>query len=194
MEAALGAEGRVAFIDEAMRQSGEGLYLVAAAVVVEERRHVARDELRKLLLPRQVRFHWRSEPRRLQMLELIGGLRPRCHAYVHQPTGRTRQVRARALCLHALLWDLKEAAVDRLVIESRQDHNDRKDRQTIIRAQRAGIATETLRYSFEGPKDEPLLWLPDAIAGAAAASMGRPDSPYPDLLRQIGLVETRVGP
>jgi hypothetical protein len=159
MEAALGAEGRVAFIDEAMRQSGEGLYLVPAAVVVEERADGARYELRKLLLPRQVRFHWRDEgePRRLQMLELIGGLRPRCHAYVHQPTGRTRQVRARALCLHALLWDLKEAALDRLVIESQQDHNDRKDRQTIIRAQRAGIAPETLRYSFEGPKDEPML-------------------------------------
>lgn len=43
-----------------------------------------------------------------------------------------------------------------------------------MQAQRAGHVTAALRYSFALPLQEPLLWLPDLVAGAVAyARAGR---------------------
>lgn len=69
-----------------------------------------------------------------------------------------------------------------MVIESRQEHNDRKDRREILGAQRAGVASEGLRYRHARPKDEPLLWLPDALAGAIGTSIADGDQ---ELLRLL---------
>ena len=79
------------------------------------------------------------------------------------------------------MWDLRELDVDELVIESRDERNDRKDRRLIIAAQKACTAPPGLTYRFSRPQAEPGLWLPDAIAGAVSASLAN-DAPYLDLL------------
>jgi len=56
-------------------------------------------------------------------------------------------------------------------LESRQDHNDHKDRREIYRAIAAGVGSSSLAYRHDGPIQEPLLWLPDAIAGALGLSI-----------------------
>jgi hypothetical protein len=54
------------------------------------------------------------------------------------------------------------------VIESRGDRDDRRDRSTIVAAQKSMRASPTIAYRFERPSVEPMLWWADALAGAAA--------------------------
>jgi hypothetical protein len=53
-----------------------------------------------------------------------------------------------------------------LVLESRQEPLDWADRSTIGNAIQKGWVSRNLVYRFDRPKVEPLLWLPDALAGA----------------------------
>ena len=82
-----------------------------------------------------------------------------------------REPRARALCLNALLWDLWADEVDSLVIESRGEHEDRRDRSTIVAAQKSKRAAPTVDYRFERPSNEPMLWWADLVAGATASAL-----------------------
>ncbi len=83
------------------------------------------------------------------------------------PIGMRRQEEARRRCLTTLLADLRHEGVGELVIERREDRLlNTADRQTILDAQHAGMASPSLVYRFELPKAEPLLWVPDAMAGA----------------------------
>lgn len=161
----------LAAADESMRQVNGGVYVIAAGVLVKERADEIRTELRALLRPRQERFHWRNEgeAERLAMLKRIVELELFAYAYIHRPPTPRRQDRARAQCLKGLLWDLHQDHIGELVIETRQRRNDRKDRILILQAQEAGIASPDLRYRHARPKEEPLLWLPDAVAGAVSS-------------------------
>jgi hypothetical protein len=53
-----------------------------------------------------------------------------------------------------------------LILESRQERNNQRDRRRIMAAQRAGKASVELTYRFGLPSSEPLLWLADAVASA----------------------------
>lgn len=168
-----------AYVDESLRLTAAGLYLVAAAVVIDERADDARHELRKVLTGRQKRFHWNDagEKQRSRMLETIHALEPAIMAYACQPLPK-RQDRARALCVGSLVWDLRHLEVSHVVFESRQDHNDRKDANTIERARRAQTASPELTYAFSRPRDEPLLWVADALAGSISAQIAEGNSAY----------------
>lgn len=172
-----------AYADESLRRAAGGMYVVAD-VVVHGGHEDVRLAVRACLLRRQPRFHWRdeSEAQRERMLAAFVDLSVAGRIYVHEPLERRGDVRARALCLNALLWDLWQGHVDGLVLESRQEHGDYRDRQTIAHAQRACRASPTLHYGFERPHEEPLLWLADAIAGAATASLVE----GADYLKQLG--------
>lgn len=118
------------------------------------------------------RFHFRneSEERRQTMLGQIAECGLATSGYVAQPVPSRRQPRARSLCLKALLWDLNGWGVSELIIESRQRHNDRRDGILIVSAQRSGIAARDLRYGWETPSGNPMLWVADAVAGVVAAN------------------------
>lgn len=160
----------IAYVDESIRSSGHRLYVVAAVVVIDDPQP-PREAMLSMVLPAQRRYHWHDEShaRRLAMVDRIAGLGVTVFGYVHRDPG-ARQERARALCLRRALWDMHQHGVAELVIETRHASADRRDRQTIVRAQQAGEAAATLVYGFEKPDDQPLLWLPDAAAGAIAAA------------------------
>lgn len=176
--------GMHAFVDESLRTSGDGLYLVAAVVVVDGDLGASRRAAQKVLLARQRRFHWRneSERQRWRMLEAISTLDVTLLAYSRVLRGE-RQERARALCIERMLWDLREMGVSEIVFESR-DRGDNKDARTIANAQRAGVVAKTVRYRFERPEREPILWIPDAIAGAASAQVAG-ETPYLDQVPEV---------
>jgi len=160
----------IAFVDESLRSSPTGRhYFVAVVVVASGDLERSRRRVRSVLLPRQPRFHWRdeSERQRLAMLETFADLGPRAFVY-RCPLG-SRQERSRSLCIGRMLWDLRQIGAGELVIETREPHGDRKDRRTIGHARRDGRASPDLVYRFLRPTEEPLLWLPDALAGAAGS-------------------------
>lgn len=168
-----------AYIDESLRLTDRGLYLLAAAVFIDERADDARHQLHKVLTGRQRRFHWNDagEKQRARMLGTIAALEPTVIAYACAPLP-TRQDRARALCVGSLVWDLEQIDIGHVIFESRQDHNDRKDANTIERARRAKQAAPQLTYAFSRPQAEPLLWVADALAGAISAQVAEANSAY----------------
>jgi len=161
-----------AFVDESMRLGGDGLYVVAAVVVVRDL-DGARRAARTVLVKRQPRFHWRneSEHRRVRMLDAMRAVDADCRVFVRQSIAPRRQTGARALCVNGLLWDLWQSGIDDLVIESRGEHGDAADRRTILAAQRAKRASPALAYRFSRAIEEPILWMADALAGAVTAEM-----------------------
>lgn len=180
-----------AYVDESLRQTTSGLYLVAAAVIIDERADNARHHVRKVLTGHQRRFHWNDagEAQRAQMVEVVGALAPTLLAYACRPLPK-RQDRARALCVGSLVWDLQQLDVSHVVFESRQARNDRKDADTIEQARRAQRAAPGLTYAFNRPQAEPLLWVADAVAGAVATHLADGNSGYVGLL-PAGLLAIR---
>lgn len=83
----------------------------------------------------------------------------------------------------ALLTNLDREGVPQVVIERREDRGlNRADRRTIQHARTAGLISEALSYRFEAPKVEPLLWVPDAIAGAVGMHLADKAHDYFDRL------------
>ncbi len=177
-------EAVIAYVDESARQGAEGVYyLVTAGVVVGAEPEEARRALMKLHPPRG-RFHWRHEGQRgrLAMLAVMAELGHRCIHRLGLPVGSKRQEQARGRCLTALLANLSREGVDQVVIERRGEALDRADRQTVVEAKHAGLIPNDFTYGFKAPEVEPLLWLPDAIAGVMGLHIGGADSTYYDRL------------
>lgn len=160
----------IAYVDESLRTTPGGLYVIAAAVVLTEPDE-ARQVALSVLLRGQRRYHWRdeSEAQRHRMLDAMADLELLVLGYVRRPVDQHAHERARVLCLRRLLWDLR--GVEELIIESRHKAADQRDRRSIVQAQQeAEGELSGLVYDFQHPDREPLLWFADAAAGAVAAS------------------------
>lgn len=184
----------IGYVDESARQGPEGVYyLVTAGVVVGADADNARRALAKLHPP-QGRFHWRQEGERgrVAMLEAMAELGVAAFVTWDYPIGNKRQEQARRRCLTTLLDDLRHEGVDKLVIERRHQALDNADRQTILDARHAGLAPPDLEYHFAAPHEEPLLWVPDAIAGAVGMHLAGNSTYYHRLHLGTVLVVRRV--
>jgi hypothetical protein len=113
----------------------------------------------------------------MKMLEVIVSSGSTGSVYVCRAPG-IRQDRARAKCPARMLWDLGQSGIEDVVFESRGRHNDSKDARTIGQSKRAGGTSASLRYEFARPHAEPLLWIPDAVAGAVATHVAAERSDY----------------
>jgi hypothetical protein len=176
----------IAYADESIREDPAGLlYVLGASVMVGGDLDGARADLRKLLLPGEERLHWRDERevRRLAVLRLLVDLDVAVFVRWQHPVRRRRQEHARAACLRALAGDLAREGLDELVIEARQERLNRDDLSTLVAARQGGLIPDGFRYRFARPKEEPLLWLADAVAGAVGAHLGGTTSAYLGELR-----------
>jgi hypothetical protein len=170
-----------AYLDESLRLTGSGLYVLAAVAVPPARADAVRETLRGDPLRR--RYHWHDENRasRTAMAGEVRALGLEAVAVVTRPVEAKKSERARRRCLLRLLWELSERGVSDVLIESRQ-RRDKYDRHIIACAQRSGQVAPGLRYGFEPPLDECLLWLPDVVAGATARAFADGDRTFLDLL------------
>ncbi len=149
--------------------------------------------LREALPQRQPRFHWRAEStqRRVAVAKIVSDLTLPGLVVVTSPIDPRRQERARRVGLTRLLWELEQRQVLDVLFESRQRTADNADRSHIGTCQQAGHVTRQLRYGFGQPLAEPLLWLPDLLAGAAAtAHEGRGE----DCLSLLAPTTVHAGP
>jgi hypothetical protein len=185
---------RTAYVDESLRPA-LGLCVLVSAAIALAKADEARREVRAVLLPGQPRFHWRDETdaQRRRMLDAVTTVSPLARVFVCRARGR-RQDRARAKCILRMTWDLAQDGVDQVLLESRGDGNDKKDARTIGQAKRAGSASAALSFGFSRPHTEPLLWIPDALAGAAAAQAAGERSDFLDSLPKGFLTLTEVEP
>jgi len=158
-----------AYVDESVRENAPGLYVLAAVVVDVDQAEALRAGLQAALLPGEQRLHWHDEgaEARARLANVCGSPNLLAVVAVSTPMQRTRQERARALCLTGLLWELAGRDVPEVVLESRRQR-DRHDRSTIGAAKQARAAHPALHFEHRGPLQEPLLWLSDVVAGAVA--------------------------
>lgn len=183
-----------AFLDEssADRGSGHQEYLVCAALLTDDSCSDARDLLRPLLLPGQIKLHWtgESERRRRVIVSRIVELGPMNIVVSHRDLRRRRVERYRRKCLEMLYHELIGLEVFDLTLECRSTAQDRDDRAHIVGLQAQGL-DRRLRIAHRRGGDEPLLWIADAVLGAInSARLG--DHRHLDELRTTLIIESRT--
>ena len=123
--------GPTAYLDEAFSAGPIGVYVVAVVLVPPERADGLRLDLRELFGRRAPRFHWYDETDsvRRRMLEFIADRDLTSLSVVGGLRDSRAQERARTLSLGRVLWELRSWRVRRLVLESRQERNNQRDRR-----------------------------------------------------------------
>lgn len=157
----------------AARDGKDGLYLLAAVVADPGLCDSVRDGLRSLVWKAAGRLHWRDETpaRRRKIAELIG-IQDVAHVVVvGAPVDYRRQERARALCLERLLFELDQLGVSQVWLETRHFALNERDLKLVEALRGRRSVSLGIRVEFARPKDEPMLWVPDAVAGAVNAAV-----------------------
>lgn len=163
-----------AWVDESMRHdaAGNGLYLLAAAVGDPARCSGIRQDLRNLLYKRQERMHWRdeSDPRRSKIAAAVGQLDLASVVVVAAPLDAKKQERARRQCMEVLYSDLCTRGVGTIWQEARTPSLNTHDRKMIAALRGKRLLPAHVRVEFAMPTQEPMLWVPDAVAGAVGCA------------------------
>lgn len=156
----------IAVIDETTPEvDGAILYTVVSAVLIADA-----VEARKVLaevVPGRVRpFHWNEEGpvARRAMVDCLDAIGVVARAHVVQ-CGRRGQERARRVGMEATVSVLLEEGCSDLLIESRDEAGDGRDRAAILDLLRRENRPGELNYSWV-TKTESLVWVADAIGGA----------------------------
>jgi len=158
-----------AFADESLRVR-DGLYVLAAVIVADSNADDIRHTLRDLRQGRQARLHWREEgsKRRRILVTAIRELPYTGVVVVADGMAPGRQERARRQCIERLLTELTGQGITSVVFERRHPELDARDRVMVAALQRRRSIPAGLHASWQPAAAEPLLWLADIAAGAAA--------------------------
>lgn len=166
-----------AVLDESTPELPDAIAYVMTGVVLLADEQAAREAVRAVLPAHRVNpFHWhRDGPvARAAMIACLADTGAVAHVVIHSPTGRRRQEAARARALGLLVPGLVAEGAEHLCIESRGTAGDLKDRVVLLDALNPLGGSPTLSYDWR-TKDEPLLWLADAVCGAVADFLMRTD-------------------
>jgi hypothetical protein len=125
-----------------------------------------------LTLSRGGRLHWvdESSKRRDVIAAAIADIDLAAIVTIGSPMDKTKQERARRCCLERLLYELGLLEVGQVWLETRSAKPDRRDLKLIDSGRRRRLIPPDLQVDFARPKVEPMLWLPDAVAGAVTAA------------------------
>lgn len=168
-----------AWVDESIHlDHGSGLYVLVAAVGDAGGCDGVRDELRSLVRKPRRRLHWGAEEPadKLKIAAAVGGFDVLNVVVVGSPVDPRKQERARRKCTERLFHRLHELGVTHVFMETRTESLNTRDIRMIAAMRGAQTIPAGLRVDFERPLDEPMLWVPDAVAGAVGAAMkGSPE-------------------
>jgi hypothetical protein len=161
---------QLAYVDESMRRVDTSTlcYFMAAAVLTEDRCEVVRDVLRPLARRTTKRIHWRDEelPAKEIIVKTVLSAKIEGVVVVGAMIDHANQERARQQVLKNLLFELDQRRVSLATLESRHAERDRHDLKSIGQFRNAQYLSRGLMVDHGRPLQEPLLWLPDIIAGA----------------------------
>ncbi|MFI7059545.1 hypothetical protein ACIBL3_01065 [Kribbella sp. NPDC050124] len=170
----------IAWVDESVIVGNDhlsGTYTLAAVLADQGAIDDLRTQLLALTERKIVRLHWVAESakRRDLIAETVAALSVMAIVVVGSPVHRQKQERARRCCLEHLLYELDQLGVSQAWLESRAPSQDKRDRSLVDSARRKGLLSYRTSIEFARPLQEPMLWLPDAVAGAVtAANLGEP--------------------
>lgn len=175
-----------AWVDESMKVDAgdQGTYILASVVCDASGCDQVRDLLRSLLQGREPRLHWRDEDdrRRTKIAAAIGTVDMAAIVVVGVPMARRKQERARRLCMETLMPALEALGVSRVYLEARTPSLVTRDREQVANLVGKKLITKDLRVLTARPRDEPMLWVPDAVAGAVGAARAG-NAQWLDLMR-----------
>ena len=146
------------YVDETKARS----YFLVAAVVTPEAVGGVRAELRKFVRPGMRRVHFKSERDavRRDFIALVKSLR--VTSVVYECWGRhDHEARTNGLAL--LVDDLHQHGASKLVLERDESLVD-GDKHVIRRHTHGRRPYGEFEYRHMSPTEEPMLWIPDAIA------------------------------
>lgn len=126
-----------------------------------------------LRLPAQTKLHWRGESnrRRRRIVRDIAQADIAHLAVVRTGRDGERAERSRRKCLERLLHELGRRGIQTVVLESRGRADDMRDVSMVdaLRAQRRVSAR--VRVAQAVGRNEPLLWVADAVCGALSSAL-----------------------
>jgi hypothetical protein len=180
----------IAVIDEVAPEIGGTIYYTVASATLLADDTMTKSALTAVLADGRRRpVHWPDEgPHcRERMLECIATVGVLARAVV-VPCGRRSQEAARRAALRPIVEDLVADGCERLVIESRSEAQDGRDRAQILDTLRGLPGSPVLAYEWRG-KDEPSLWIADTICGVVREHLERTtDLWYERVCASTGLV------
>jgi hypothetical protein len=160
----------LAFADESIRRvdAATSVYVLAAAVLTQGQCEPIREILRPLVRKGQGQLHWRDEDRsrREVISKYLADADMSSLVVLGAMMSPRKQERARRRLLGRLLYELDQRQVSHLILESRQTERDRHDVRAVGAFRNARQLSRRLVVSHGLPAQEPLLWVPDAVAGA----------------------------
>ncbi len=146
----------------------QSLYLLAAVLADPSACESSRAALRPFKAPGEPKLHWHSEAdaRRRKITGVVAECDLESVVIIGTPADMRKQERARAQCMELLLWELDKLGVTQVWVENRTQSLNRRDLTTVDRMRGRRIITNNIRVDFALPSEEPMLWLPDVVAGA----------------------------
>ncbi len=188
-----------AWVDESMHSApdgrpGDGMYVLAAAVADPAACEPVRERLVHLVPSGKQRLHWRDEDDALrrQMAGAVGSCDLAHVVVVGSRFDNRRQERARRRCMERLFFQLESLEVSRVTLESRTASLNKRD-QEMFAALRGCGAMRGLRAEFGLPSAEPMLWVPDVVAGAVGLDRrGMGSEPLESIAASLEIIDITV--
>ena len=164
----------IAWIDESGSNTAvdPGSYIVSAAVIDPRHADLARELMRGLRLPGQVKLHWRAEQRtRQELITATVTTLPIEHLVVvtYDHAVGVRPERRRRLTMQYLLPELADLGVEHAIVESRGGADDQNDLKMLQNLRTSYRIESPFRLDHQVGRTEPLLWIPDAVCGMTVA-------------------------
>lgn len=181
----------LAVLDETYPELPGGVaYVVGAAVILADEAD-ARAAVAGVFAgtSRRRPFHWHEEgpTARQAMIRVLGEIGAVAHVCVHYPTGRKKLEAARAGALQTVVPKIVQDGASLLLIESRGELEDRRDRGVILDTLNALERPGELAYEWRD-KSEALLWLADGICGAVRQHLLQIDDSPLNALRDTSVI------
>lgn len=174
------------WVDESMHVEA-GLYILAAVVCDVRGCEPIRDAMRSLLDVGQPRLHWSGESpeRKGKIVGTVAQIDMAAVVVIGTPMPKKNQERARAVCIESMVVALAGMGVEQVLLEERTPSLNERD-QLLIRSIRGKKLIPTgMRIDVGQPSAEPMLWVPDIVAGAVGSDRVHGLPQYMDAIRPM---------
>lgn len=180
---------QVAFGDESIRTN---VYVFVGSPLNVQDVHLVREAVRALAPRPGRRFHWHDQAAgdREKAARVVADLASLQVVVVAAPLDPRRQERGRWLALARLLYELETTGVTQVWLEARTAALNAKDLAAVDAWRSQRVVGHSIRVDHAYPSAEPLLWVPDIVAGAVSAAYAG-ELVYRDILDPV-ITEHRV--